>query len=77
MTEAEVSKVVRDELFASVGDIGYRRIHKTLKSKGYICRRETVRPIVKQLYPDGVKLRKCTRLYRRRYVTDGPNLYGT
>ena len=29
---------VRDELSGSGADIGYIRIHKALKSKGYICR---------------------------------------
>ena len=44
-----------------------------IKSKGYICRSNDVRQIVKQLDPDSVKLRKRRRLHRRRYVADGPN----
>ena len=45
-----------DELSQSGTEIGYRRIYKVLKSKGYICRRSDVRQIVKQLDPDGVKI---------------------
>ena len=68
-----IFEAVRDEVSGSGADIGYRRIHKALKSKGYICRRDDVRQIVKQLDPDSVKLRKRRRLHRRRYVADGPN----
>ena len=60
-------------LSGSGADTGYRRIHKALKSKGYICRKDNVRQIVKQLVPDSVKLRKRRRLHRRKYVVDGPN----
>ena len=57
----------------SGADIGYRRIYKALKSKGYTCRKDDVRQIVQQLNPDSVKLRKRRRLHCRRYVADGPN----
>ena len=40
---APIFEAVRDELSGSGADIGYRRIHKALKSKGYICRRDNVR----------------------------------
>ena len=77
---SHIFEAVRNELSGSGADIGYRRIHKALKSKGYSCRRDDVRQTVKQLDPDSVKLRKRTRLHRRRYVADGPNfvchLYG-
>ena len=62
----DIFEAVRDKLSGSGVDIGYRRIHKALKSKVYICRRENVRQIVKQLDPDSVKLRKRSRLHRRR-----------
>ena len=55
---AGVSEAVRDDLSAIGADIGYRRIHGALKSKKYICTREAVRQIVKQVDSDGVKLRK-------------------
>ena len=70
--KSDIFEAVRDELSGSGADIDYRRIHKPLKSKGYICR-DDVRQIVKQLDPDSVKLRKRKRLYRRRYVADGLN----
>ena len=62
---------VRDELSGNGADIGYRTIHKPLKSKGCICRRDDVRHVVKQLIPDGVKLRKHRRLHRRGYIAGG------
>ena len=70
---SDILEAVRDELSGSGADIGYRRIHKALKWKGYIWRRDDVRQIVKQLNPDSIKLRKRRRLHRRRYVADGPN----
>ena len=70
---SDILEAVRDELSGSGADIGYRRIHKALKWKGYIWRRDDVRQIVKQLNPDSIKLRKSRRLHRRRYVADGPN----
>ena len=63
---SDIFEAFRDELSGSGAEIGYRRIHKELKSKGYICRRDDVRQIVKQLNPDSVKLRKRRRLHRRR-----------
>ena len=68
-----ISEAVKDDLSGSGADIGYRRIHKALKSKGYICRRDDLRQIVKQLDPDSVKLRARRRLHRRRHVADNPN----
>ena len=58
---SDIFEAARDELSGSGADIGYRRIDKALKSKGYICRRDDVRQIVKQLDPDRVKLRKRKR----------------
>ena len=42
---SDIFEAVRGEL-ESRADIGYRRIHKVLKSKGYICRRDDVRQIL-------------------------------
>ena len=50
-----------------------RRIHKAFKSKEYICRRDDVRQIVKQLDPDSGEWRKRRRLHHRRYVANGTN----
>ena len=40
---SDIFEAVNGELSGSGADIGYRRIHKALKSKGYICRRDDVR----------------------------------
>ena len=56
---------VRDDRSGDGADIGHR-IHKALKSKGYICRRDDVRQVVMQLVPEGVKLRKRRRLNNER-----------
>ena len=70
---SDIFEAVSGELSGSGADIGYRRIHKALKSKGCICRRDDVRQLDKQLDPDSAKLRKRRRFHRRRYVADGPN----
>ena len=44
---SDIFEAARDDLSGSGADIGYRRIHKPLKSKGYVCRRDDVRQIVK------------------------------
>lgn len=71
--ERGIVEAVRDELSGSGSNIGYRRIHRALVSKGNFCRREDVRRIIKCLDPDGVELRKRRRLHRRKYTADGPN----
>ena len=70
---SNISEAVRDELSESAADIGYRKLHKALKSRGCICRRDDVRQIAKQLDPDSVKLRKRRRLHHSSYLADGPN----
>ena len=69
----DIFEAIGDELSGSGADIGYRRIHTVLNSKGYICRMDDVRQIVKQLDLDSSELRKRKRSHRRRYVADGPN----
>ena len=55
-------------LSGSGADIGYRRIHKALKSKGYICRSDDLRQIDKQvdIVLNWRNVGDCT-------VADGPN----
>lgn len=60
----DVVKADADELSGSGSNIDYRRIHKSLLLKGYFCRREDVRQIIKRLDPDGVELRRRRRLQR-------------
>lgn len=52
---------------------GYRLMHQTLRSKGYVVDRETVRHVLKSLDPDGVDMRSRKKLKRRKYVSPGPN----
>ena len=40
---SDIFEAVRDKLAGSGAGIGYRKIHKALKSKGYICGRDDVR----------------------------------
>ena len=69
----DVRQAVQEELSGSGSGIGYRRMHRTLRSKGLLCRRDDVRKIVKELDPEGVQLRKRRRLHRRKYFANGPN----
>ena len=64
---------VRLELTGSGCGVGYRRIHRSLIRKGYICRRDDVRKLIKSIDPEGVESRRKRRLVRRKYVTQGPN----
>ena len=68
-----ITNAVKEEISESGADVGYRRIHRALKSQGFICRRDDVRQIIKQLNPEVVELRKRRRLHRRRYISEGPN----
>ena len=65
---SDIFEAVRDELSGSGADIGYRRIHKALKSKGYICRSDDLRQIDKQvdIVLNWRNVGDCT-------VADGPN----
>lgn len=68
-----ITDKIKEELASSGALLGYRRMHKSLTSKGIVCRREDVRRILKDLDPEGVKLRRHRRLRRRKYRTPGPN----
>ena len=72
-SNADVLKAIQDELCGSASDVGYRRMHKILLSKGLICRRDDVRKMILQLDPEGVQLRGKRRLRRRKYYAPGPN----
>ena len=39
----DVRQAVQVELSGSASGIGYRRMHRTLKSKGLLCRRDDIR----------------------------------
>ena len=52
----------------SGSDLGYRRIHQTLRQLNYFIDKETVSLCLKILDPSGVELRSCRRLQRRAYL---------
>ena len=72
-SQTNITSSVQEELNGSGANFGYRRMHRSLLSKGIICRREDVRMAIKQLDPQGVELRKKRRLRRRKYQSQGPN----
>uniref|UniRef100_A0A7M5WYA2 Integrase core domain-containing protein n=1 Tax=Clytia hemisphaerica TaxID=252671 RepID=A0A7M5WYA2_9CNID len=68
-----IFETVAKELRSSKKCLGYRMMHKVLRSKGLTVDRETVRLILKQLDPEGVENRAQHRLHRRLYRSVGPN----
>ena len=72
-SQQELSNAVERELAGSSNNVGYRRMHRILISKGIQCRREDVRKMVCDKDPEGVQLRKRRRLHHRKYTSPGPN----
>ena len=70
---SDVYQAVLEELRGCGSLMGYRRVHRSLLSKGIICRREDIRKMMKDIYPEGVDLRRRRRLRRREYTSPGPN----
>ena len=64
---------VQRELLESGMSVGYRCMWQRLVRRGIRVKRETVAKIVKELDPDGVRIRKYKRLKRREYINPGPN----
>ena len=64
---------IRRELDGPGNSAGYRSVWHTLTLEGIQVPRETVRLIVKELDPEGVKERRARTLRRRTYRTPGPN----
>ena len=54
----ELGDAVRVELAGSGSGVGYRRIHRSLIRKGFICRREDVRRLIKTIDSESVESRK-------------------
>ena len=54
-------------------NLGYRSIHQKLIHNGIKTDRETVRPCLKTINPEGVERRKSHKLKRRVYVSQEPN----
>ena len=52
---------------------GYRFVWQRLKMKGHQVPRNVVQLLLSQLDPEGCYMRKCHRLRRRVYRSEGPN----
>ena len=64
-SKQELSDAVKRELAGSSNNVGNRRMHRTLTSRGIQCHREGVRKMVCDKDSEGVQLRKRRRLRRR------------
>ena len=64
---------IQQELDGPGNSAGYRSVWHTLKLEGIQVPRETVRLIVKELDPEGVRERRAKILRRRTYRSPGPN----
>ena len=63
---------IRQELDGPANSAGYRSVWHTLKLEGIQVPRETVRVLVSELDPEGVRERRAKAL-RRTYRSPGPN----
>ena len=45
----DIEIAVRNEFSSSGSDIGYRRVHRSLVSQGYICRQADIRRMIRTL----------------------------
>jgi hypothetical protein len=69
-----VREHIRRELDGSGSLLGYRSMWRRLHSKyGINVPRSTVQALLRDLDPEGTKLRKAHRLKRREYLNPGPN----
>ena len=68
-----VTDLIVDEINRNGNTKGYRAMHQILVRKGCNVNRETVRQALKEIDPEGVKLRSKNRLERRKYFAAGPN----
>ena len=70
----QVRNCIQQELDGSGRLLGYRAMWRKLQSHhGIYVRRLTVQTILRELDPEGSRLRKAHRLQRREYLNPGPN----
>jgi len=69
----EVILCINQALQGSRQNFGYRLMTQWLFSQGITTDRETVRLILKELDPNGVRSRQSHRFRRRLYLSRGPN----
>ena len=72
-SQQELSDTFERELAGSSNNVGYRRMHRILISKGIRCRPEDMTKMVCDKDPKGVQLRKRRGLRRRKYTSPGSN----
>jgi len=66
--------VYMDSLLQGSGNLhGYRLMYDRCLVNGLRARKEDVRLLLGALDPEGVQLRRRSRLRRQRYVASGPN----
>ena len=70
---ADVMTFIQRQLQGSGAQHGYRMMYAKCQENGLTVRKEDVRLILKELDPEGVKLRASRRLTRRSYFAKGPN----
>ena len=70
----EVKEILSVELYGSGSNIGYKRVWSQLSTSGILMRREDVRLVLGELFPENVDKRKRQRLRRRKYRNPGTNL---
>ena len=72
--EEQVRECIQRELDGSGQLLGYRAMWRRIRSKyGINVRRVMVQTLLREMDPEGTKLRKAHRLRRREYVNPGPN----
>ncbi|KAK1172320.1 hypothetical protein AOXY_G4861 [Acipenser oxyrinchus oxyrinchus] len=69
----EVINFIHAQLQTSGQLHGYRWMYAKCRENGLHVKKETVRLILIELDPSGVKLKKARRLHRRNYFAKGPN----
>ena len=72
--EEQIRQCIQRELDGSGQLLGYRAMWRRLRSMYNInVRRVTVQSLLKEMDPEGTKLRRSHRLKRREYLNPGPN----
>ena len=70
----QVRRYILEELDGSGKLLGYRAMWRRLQSKhGLQIPRSTVETVLREVDPEGSRLRRANRLHRRSYLNPGPN----
>jgi len=71
--EEEIRARIRQELDGPGCMMGYRSLWHTLRREGFMVPRHVVEKCLREMDPEGCKLRSKQRLKRRTYANQGPN----